>query len=70
MKTETAIKQAGSVKALAELLGITPSAISQWSEQLPQPRVWQLKVIKPEWFADQAPSHAEGGAAVGATENA
>lgn len=50
MKTATAIKHAGSTKSLAELLDITPSAISQWGEDMPQPRVWQLQVLKPEWF--------------------
>lgn len=50
MKTAEAIKHAGSTKSLAELLEITPSAISQWGEDMPQPRVWQLKVLRPEWF--------------------
>lgn len=53
MKTAQAIKQAGSAKALAELLDITPSAISQWGEDVPQPRVWQLRVLRPQWFADE-----------------
>jgi predicted transcriptional regulator len=34
---------------LAELLGIKQSAISQWKE-IPTARLWQLKVLKPEWF--------------------
>jgi hypothetical protein len=50
MKTETAIAHAGSPKALAELLGITPSAISQWGEDMPEGRMWQLRVLRPEWF--------------------
>ncbi len=53
MKTETAIKQAGSTKALADLLEITPSAISQWGENIPKPRIWQLQLLKPEWFQEQ-----------------
>lgn len=52
MKTEQAIKHAGSVKQLAELLGITSSAISQWDEEVPEPRVWQLRVLRPEWFEE------------------
>lgn len=52
MKTEKAIDHAGSPKALADLLGITPSAISQWGEDVPQAREWQLRVMKPEWFSD------------------
>jgi DNA-binding transcriptional regulator YdaS (Cro superfamily) len=51
MKTEQAIKLAGSPTALAELLSITPSAVSQWGEDVPQAREWQLRVIRPAWFA-------------------
>ena len=50
MKTEQAIKLADGAKALAELLGITPSAISQWGADVPQAREWQLRLLKPEWF--------------------
>jgi hypothetical protein len=53
MKTETAIQQAGGPKALADLLGITPSAVSQWKEEIPEPREWQLRVLRPEWFRDE-----------------
>jgi len=45
-----AIKNAGSAKDLAQLLGITRAAISQWGDKVPQARVWQLKTLKPEWF--------------------
>jgi predicted transcriptional regulator len=34
---------------LAQILGINQSAISQWKE-IPKARLWQLKVLKPEWF--------------------
>lgn len=50
MKTQAAIKQAGSCKALAALLNVTPGAISQWGDDMPQARIWQLKVLRPEWF--------------------
>ena len=50
METKTAIELAGTAAELAELLGITQSAISQWGEKLPDARVWQLKVLKPAWF--------------------
>ena len=52
MKTAKAIQLAGGHKALADLFGITQSAISQWGEDVPQAREWQLRVIKPEWFAE------------------
>jgi hypothetical protein len=53
MKTEEAVRRAGSVKALADLLGITSGAISQWGEDLPEARVWQLRVLRPEWFTTE-----------------
>jgi hypothetical protein len=51
MKTAKAVELAGGPKALADLLGITQSAVSQWGEDIPKPREWQLRVLKPEWFA-------------------
>jgi len=50
MKTETAIHLAGGTTALASLLGITPGAVSQWGEEIPDAREWQLRVIQPAWF--------------------
>jgi DNA-binding transcriptional regulator YdaS (Cro superfamily) len=49
MTKEQAIEKAGSARKLAELLGITTAAISQWTN-VPQARVWQLRVLHPEWF--------------------
>jgi DNA-binding transcriptional regulator YdaS (Cro superfamily) len=50
MTKDQAIQKAGTAMALAKLLGITRQAISQWGEQLPVARYWQLKVLRPEWF--------------------
>lgn len=58
MKKQIAIDLAGSASALAEMLGISDSAISQWGEYVPESRVWQLKVIRPDWFADIADKEA------------
>jgi hypothetical protein len=52
MKTEKAIELAGTPKALADLLGITQSAVSQWGDDIPEPREWQLKVLRPAWFEE------------------
>lgn len=52
MKTQKAIELAGGSSALASLLGITPGAVSQWGEDLPDRRIWQLKVLRPEWFKE------------------
>jgi DNA-binding transcriptional regulator YdaS (Cro superfamily) len=49
MNKEKAIKLAGSQTDLAKLLGIKQSAVSQWKD-IPQARIWQLKLLKPEWF--------------------
>ena len=50
MDKETAISLAGTQTALAQILGISQAAISQWGKTLPKSRVWQLMVLKPEWF--------------------
>jgi hypothetical protein len=50
MTKEQAIKLAGSGAMLARLLGITSAAITQW-KTIPKQRLYQLQVIKPEWFA-------------------
>jgi len=68
MKKQTAIDLAKSSKALAEILGINPSAVSLWGEDIPAGRVWQLKCVKPEWFpsipnASRQPELKEGVAA-------
>jgi len=57
MKKQTAIDLAGSAKALADLLGIQQSAISQWGESIPESRTWQLKCLRPDWFkSEKAPA--------------
>lgn len=53
MKTQIAIELAGGTTALADIVGITPGAVSQWGEDLPEGRVWQLKVLRPEWFRER-----------------
>ena len=53
MNKAQAIEKAGTAMALAKLLGIKRQAISQWGEQLPVARYWQLKVLRPEWFTNK-----------------
>lgn len=52
MDKETAIKLAGGVSELAKLFDppLTPSAVSQWGDKLPELRVFQLRQIRPRWF--------------------
>jgi len=58
LKTKDAIELAGSAAKLAQLLGITQSAISQWGEDVPEPRYWQLRVLRPKWFKKTAAEQA------------
>jgi len=53
MNKTDAIQKAGNAKKLAELLGVTPAAITQWGDQVPKMRVFQLKTLKPEWFDEK-----------------
>jgi predicted transcriptional regulator len=49
MDKQKFIGLAGSQSDLAKLLGISQAAISQW-KKVPQARIWQMKLLKPEWF--------------------
>jgi len=49
MDKQKFIALAGSQSDLAKLLGISQAAISQW-KKVPQARIWQMKLLKPEWF--------------------
>jgi DNA-binding transcriptional regulator YdaS (Cro superfamily) len=50
MTKEQAIALAGTSMALAKMLGIQRQAVYQWGDEIPQARLWQLKVLRPEWF--------------------
>ena len=49
MSKDHFIKLAGSQGKLAKLLGISQAAVSQW-KKVPEARIWQLRVLRPEWF--------------------
>jgi hypothetical protein len=51
MKTETAIKLAGSREALALILGCAPITTYRWKPSLPQSREDRLRILKPRWFS-------------------
>jgi hypothetical protein len=53
MEKQKAIKLAGSQVKLAALLGVSQAAISQWGEDVPVMRIYQLKTLKPEWFVNE-----------------
>ena len=46
---------------LADKLGVTRSAISQWPDDapIPMPRQWQLKAMHPDIFGDQRHGQAK-----------
>lgn len=50
MKTQDAIQLAGSPTMLARILGVSPSAVSQYGDDLPDVRALQLYTLRPEWF--------------------
>jgi predicted transcriptional regulator len=50
MTKEQLIKLAGSQRELSKILGISQPAVSAW-KKVPPARIWQLKVIRPEWFS-------------------
>lgn len=52
MTKQEFIKLAGSQHELAKLLGISQPAVSAWKE-VPQARIWQLKLLRPEWFNEE-----------------
>jgi hypothetical protein len=58
MDKTTAIRLAGSVQALADLLGVTRPAIYQWKLEVPEMRVYQLKTLRPEWFTGESGFYA------------
>ena len=54
MKIEEAVKYFGSKTKLADALGIRPSAVTQWGDEIPAIRQFQIQVIsKNKLKADQ-----------------
>jgi len=51
MDINKAIELAGSQSNLSRLLGVSRGAVFNWTlKGLPKMRIWQLKVLRPEWF--------------------
>jgi hypothetical protein len=49
MEKEKAITLAGSQSELARILGITRAAVHNW-KTIPTGRLYQLMVLRPDWF--------------------
>jgi len=45
VKTADVIAHFGSVSAVADALGISPQAIYQWGELVPQGRTFQIQIL-------------------------
>lgn len=45
MKKAEAIELFGSASALAEAIGITVQAVTQWGEDVPELRAYQIKAV-------------------------
>jgi DNA-binding transcriptional regulator YdaS (Cro superfamily) len=55
MNITIAIKKAGSVSALARILGVSRQAVQQFrSVGLPAARVDTLREARPEWFSSKS----------------
>lgn len=40
----------GGPSAVAKIFGITPSAVTQWPDQIPEARLFELKGRRPDLF--------------------
>ena len=48
MKTEDAVKQFGSVRQLANAIGVTEQAVYKWGENVPELRRYQIEALAKE----------------------
>ena len=55
MKTRQAIAHFGTARELAKALGITPGAVSQWGEDVPVLREYQIRDLVREGRGRDAP---------------
>jgi len=49
-----AIELAGSQSKLARILDTSRAVVHSWTKRgIPKMRIWQLKMVKPEWFDEK-----------------
>ena len=52
MKTKRALHLAGgTARKLADLFGIKEQSVNKWGENIPPLREYQLRELRPAWFA-------------------
>lgn len=59
MRTAEVITKLGSTAAVARLLGITSSAVSQWRESPPLLQQYRLRELRPDLFPADHPARSE-----------
>lgn len=52
MDKSFAIAKAGSISALARILGVSRQAVQQWGSELPELQRYRLREARPKWFAE------------------
>jgi len=52
MKTSEAVRRAGSIRKLADLLGLSTQAVYRWGKEVPPLRMYQLREIFDEKRTD------------------
>jgi hypothetical protein len=50
MDTQAAIKLAGGIRQLAEMLGLSTQAVYAWGKTVPKLRMYELRELRPAWF--------------------
>lgn len=50
MKTKDVIDAIGSVRAIADLLGISQQAVYRWKEDVPELRMYQIMMLRPDIY--------------------
>lgn len=56
MRKSSVIAALGSGQAVADLLGISRAAVSNWGDEVPALRAYQLRELRPDLFGADEPA--------------